>query len=213
MRYPSLLIGFFIVLLNIGHAWALEPIQSPSSLKEMVTNVSHGKAVLAQPRLQTVRQNNMARPQPLRVSTAGHPVTKWPPVQSAAAGEHQGLVPAYAPANSTPLHISGKGHIASAALRSERTRSGAAPLAPVISGKLSSPLRRAPLAATKPRVHAKAMFCLDCSTDKVMLAENISEPLPIASITKLLTAIIVLEEMNLDQVLAVPSDIDQVETS
>jgi len=44
-----------------------------------------------------------------------------------------------------------------------------------------------------------------------MLAENVSEPLPIASITKLLTAMIVIDEMNLDSVLEVPDDIKEVE--
>jgi len=44
-----------------------------------------------------------------------------------------------------------------------------------------------------------------------MLAENVSEPLPIASITKLLTAMIVIDEMNLDSVLEVPADIKEVE--
>jgi D-alanyl-D-alanine carboxypeptidase len=86
-----------------------------------------------------------------------------------------------------------------------------APIEHKVAAKPSSPGPKALLAAAKPRVQAKAMFCQDCSSDKVMLAENVSEPLPIASITKLLTAMIVLEEMKLDQVLPVPTDIDQVE--
>jgi D-alanyl-D-alanine carboxypeptidase len=44
-----------------------------------------------------------------------------------------------------------------------------------------------------------------------MLAENVSEPLPIASITKLLTAMIVIDDMNLDTVLETPVDIKEVE--
>lgn len=43
-----------------------------------------------------------------------------------------------------------------------------------------------------------------------MLAENSSQPLPIASITKLLTAMTVIDEMNLNRILTVPSDIRQV---
>jgi len=69
----------------------------------------------------------------------------------------------------------------------------------------------APILAPKPPVRAKAMFCLDCSSNKVVLAKNTSEPLPIASITKLLTAMIVIDEMNLESVLEVPDDIKQVE--
>jgi len=62
-----------------------------------------------------------------------------------------------------------------------------------------------------PKVKARALFCLDCSSNKVMLAQNISEPLPIASITKLLTAMSVIDGMNLDAVLEVPSDIAEIE--
>ncbi len=67
------------------------------------------------------------------------------------------------------------------------------------------------MAGSKPHVRAKAMFCLDCSSDKIMLAQNIDTPLPIASITKLLTALVVIEQMDLDRVLEVPADITQVE--
>ena len=62
-----------------------------------------------------------------------------------------------------------------------------------------------------PRVKAKAMMCVDCSSNKIMLADNASEPLPIASITKLLTAMVVIDEMDLDQIVEVPSDITEVE--
>jgi D-alanyl-D-alanine carboxypeptidase len=61
-----------------------------------------------------------------------------------------------------------------------------------------------------PRVRAKALFCIDCSTNKVVLARNISEPLPIASITKLLTAMTVIDGMKLGRVIKVPADIRKV---
>lgn len=211
MRYPLLLTGFLIVLLSSGHASALEPIQSPSSLKEMVTNVSHGKAVLAQPKLQSVRPNDVGRPLPGRVSAKAPSVTKQPPAPSAAATERHGLVPANAPANPNFAHVSRKARVGSDVPRLERTVKRPAPIDDKIAGKPFSPGPKALVAAPKPRVKAKAMFCQDCSSNKVMLAENISEPLPIASITKLLTAMIVIEEMNLDQVLAVPADIAEVE--
>jgi len=62
-----------------------------------------------------------------------------------------------------------------------------------------------------PPVRAKALYCVDCSSNKVMLAENTCVPLPIASISKLVTAMIVVEEMDLDRVVEVPGDISQVE--
>lgn len=54
------------------------------------------------------------------------------------------------------------------------------------------------------------MCCLDCNSDKMILAKNISEPLPIASITKLLTAMVAIDYMKLDQVIEVPDDIVDV---
>lgn len=60
------------------------------------------------------------------------------------------------------------------------------------------------------KVRAKAMYCLDCSENKVLLAHNVTEPLPIASITKLLTAMTVIDEMNLDSVLRIPNEIREV---
>ncbi len=65
--------------------------------------------------------------------------------------------------------------------------------------------------AVQPRVKAKAMLCLDKSTNRVVLAENECAPLPIASITKLLTAMVVIDNMDLGAVVETPSDIRQVE--
>ena len=65
--------------------------------------------------------------------------------------------------------------------------------------------------AAQPRVKAKAMFCVEKSTNRVVLAENECAPLPIASITKLLTAMVVIDNMDLGAVVETPSDIRQVE--
>ncbi len=62
----------------------------------------------------------------------------------------------------------------------------------------------------KPRVNAKAIFCVDNSCNKVVLAKNVTEPLPIASITKLLTAMTVIDTMNLKRVVRIPDDIRKV---
>jgi len=74
-----------------------------------------------------------------------------------------------------------------------------------------SPRKSEATGHSRPPVRAKAMFCVDCSSNKVVLAQNISEPLPIASITKLLTAMTVIDEMDLEKVLEVPADIGEVE--
>jgi D-alanyl-D-alanine carboxypeptidase len=66
------------------------------------------------------------------------------------------------------------------------------------------------VSAGTPRVQAKALCCLDCASNKLLLAKNISEPLPIASITKLLTAMTVIDAMKLDQVITVPDEVLEV---
>ncbi len=63
----------------------------------------------------------------------------------------------------------------------------------------------------QPKVKAKAMLCVERSTNRVVLAENECAPLPIASITKLLTAMVVIDEMDLNAVVETPSDIREVE--
>ncbi len=70
-----------------------------------------------------------------------------------------------------------------------------------------SKANRAPL---KPRVKAKALFCVDNSSNRVILAHNVNEPLPIASITKLITAMLVIDEMKLSRIVRVPDDIRKV---
>ncbi|MGC8657627.1 MAG: hypothetical protein ACP5U1_00990, partial [Desulfomonilaceae bacterium] len=57
---------------------------------------------------------------------------------------------------------------------------------------LSSQTIPGPSRISEPRVKAKALFCLDKSKNRVILAENECAPLPIASITKLLTAMVVI---------------------
>lgn len=67
------------------------------------------------------------------------------------------------------------------------------------------------IGVSQPRVKAKALFCLDKSKNRVVLAENECAPLPIASITKLLTAMVVIDGMDLNAVVETPFDIRRVE--
>jgi D-alanyl-D-alanine carboxypeptidase len=64
---------------------------------------------------------------------------------------------------------------------------------------------------TALKVKAKALYCVDYSSNTVLLAKNVDEPLPIASITKLLTAMTVLDSMELDRVVKVGSFVKSVE--
>jgi len=71
--------------------------------------------------------------------------------------------------------------------------------------------KNAPVPFKLPNVRAKALLCIDHSSNEVLLERNSSEPLPIASITKLVTAMTVIDEMNLDSIVEVPRDIRKVE--
>lgn len=67
--------------------------------------------------------------------------------------------------------------------------------------------KRAKKPVRGPRVRAGALYCVDNASKRVLFAHNDAEPLPIASITKLLTAMVVIDTMDLDAVLKAPSDI------
>jgi len=75
----------------------------------------------------------------------------------------------------------------------------------------SAPSSRPSTPAAVPRVKAKALLCLDCGSNEILLDRNSSQPLPIASITKLVTAMVVIDEMNLDKVCEAPRDIRKTE--
>jgi D-alanyl-D-alanine carboxypeptidase len=211
LRYFLTLISSVSLLLITGNALALEPIQSANSFQDMVTNVSHGKAVLAQPKVQAVKPSDAGRQRQGAALIKSRSSAKQPSSQAAAVRERYGPVPAYAPANPAVPNPIGKTRNLSGLARPEQPSKGATARQAKIAGTASLPASRPALASPRPRVKAKAMYCLDCSSDKEILAQNISEPLPIASITKLLTAIVVIEEMKLDQILEVPADIDEVE--
>ncbi len=55
-----------------------------------------------------------------------------------------------------------------------------------------------------PVINAKAAALFDVKSGRFLYSQNINKRLPIASITKLMSAIVVLENLNLDQVFTVP---------
>jgi D-alanyl-D-alanine carboxypeptidase len=62
-------------------------------------------------------------------------------------------------------------------------------------------------------VLAKAFCCVDVSNDQTLLARNEDQQLPVASLTKLTTALVTLDYMPLDRVLTVPEHIKKVPKS
>jgi D-alanyl-D-alanine carboxypeptidase (penicillin-binding protein 5/6) len=61
-----------------------------------------------------------------------------------------------------------------------------------------------------PVIKAKAAIAVDLSNGLILYEKNIHESLPIASITKLMTATIILEDNNLKDVVTVPKNIAKV---
>src|SRR3989344_2902104 len=55
----------------------------------------------------------------------------------------------------------------------------------------------------EPEVDAKAAALFDVGSGRFLFSKNINKRLPIASITKLMTAILVLENLNLEQIFTV----------
>jgi D-alanyl-D-alanine carboxypeptidase len=62
-------------------------------------------------------------------------------------------------------------------------------------------------------VQAKAFYCLDLGKNQTLLARNPDKQLPIASLTKLVTALVTLDHMPLDRSLTVPQHIRKVPKS
>ena len=60
-------------------------------------------------------------------------------------------------------------------------------------------------------INAKAAIVLDVATDKILYSKNIDETLPIASLTKLMTALIILEEAHLNDVVTVNKEAVDIE--
>jgi serine-type D-Ala-D-Ala endopeptidase (penicillin-binding protein 7) len=62
-------------------------------------------------------------------------------------------------------------------------------------------------------VQAKAFFCVDVKRNQTLLARNPDKQLPVASLTKLVTALVTLDHMPLDRKLTVPDHIKKVPKS
>ena len=65
----------------------------------------------------------------------------------------------------------------------------------------------------KAMVKAKAVYCVNLSRNKTVLARNPDKQLPVASLTKLMTALVVLDHMPLNRKVRVPSYIRKVPKS
>jgi len=194
-----------------GNVSALQPVQSEGSAQELISRVGNRQTVVTAPHTLSPRQTELIKPRipkPVTVKSSALPAQGHvPQLKKPAADLRQATVSAPRP----PAFVAPSPARITASARSERAGSSSA-VAGVLAAAAAPPVPRVDPGKTRgPGVKAKALFCLDCGSNTVMLAQNTSEPLPIASITKLLTAMVVLDGMNLKAVLEAPADIEKVE--
>lgn len=65
--------------------------------------------------------------------------------------------------------------------------------------------------ALEPDIQAKAALIMDYDTGLLLYKKNIHEALPMASLTKIMTAILILEDHDLSEVVTVESDFAELE--
>ena len=68
----------------------------------------------------------------------------------------------------------------------------------------------APAGAAVPRVEARAFYVVSGTTGEVLAARDADERLPVASITKLMTVLVALDHLHLDDVVTVPAQAARV---
>ena len=64
-----------------------------------------------------------------------------------------------------------------------------------------------------PSVQAKAAYCVNLANNETLISKNADEKLPIASLTKLVTALVTLDHMPLDKEITIPDYIKKVPKS
>lgn len=188
-----------ILLVSSGACFALEPVQTGISVTDLVIQVSQGKAVVVVPEARAVPATQAAKQANIpsgNTRTTSRP--SLPPVVGMSPDGQGVRVSSFTQSTSLPRKP------VNATLARERVTAAARTLSPKAVAASAKPKPKFPL------VKAKAVYCVDCSSNKVVLSENSSEPLPIASITKLLTAMTALDEMKLDKIVTVPADIREV---
>ncbi len=202
-RILQLVVGLCIIAGGI--AFALEPVRTETSMAELVLKMGRGHISVPTPERRsrpTRASKGNGSQHSSRKTVSRRPAL--PPVPG-VRGDLNGTV--LRPASRS------KHSLRSMVLPELRLRPGTIPAKKSSKSTLrmpSSSTRKKTAVLRSPRVRAKAMYCVDCSSNRVVLAENISQPLPIASITKLLTAMTAIDEMNLNRVLTVPPDIRKV---
>lgn len=66
------------------------------------------------------------------------------------------------------------------------------------------------ISSTQPYLTAKSSLLFDINSQQILYSQNPQEKLPIASLTKLVTANIIIEEHQLDEVVTIPIEATQI---
>ncbi|MEW6110963.1 MAG: serine hydrolase [Thermodesulfobacteriota bacterium] len=198
-------------LLLAGSAFAFQPVQSQSSVSDMIGNVGKRGGVLLAPNARPATSDAQTRPRVIQ-TVAPPPTRAARPALPPWIDQPKSL--AVGPRRSSEKPETGRVASLSHAPSPVQSNGGPRAVPGGIDKLLGAPL---PIAEVRgkgheePSIQAKALLCMDCSSNRVLLARNDKEPLPIASITKLMSAMTVLDAMSLDQVVETPKDITEVE--
>lgn len=198
-------IALVALLVQAGDLSALEPVASEDFLNTMVKRVVQGQSIVPGASRGAGKREEFQAPAPVPIKAVGrrYPSSLVTLPAAAEPGERRILPkrrPQRQPARAKPTSPKKPSRL------NRKVQALPAPLENLIGAPLGSEKSRKK-GATTPKVRARALYCLDCTSNKVVLARNVSEPLPIASITKLLTAMTVIDEMNLNTVVTIPRDI------
>ncbi|MCA1962003.1 MAG: serine hydrolase [Desulfomonile sp.] len=201
--------AFFVVFVSFGAspAAALEPVHSEGLFQQLIGNVAQRSSGGPKP--------DAATPVPLRGPTRSGVVAPVNALPAASPARFRPSVRPSAPVGDFPRVLD---RVETRKLGvherpADRPTAYVQPVTGQVERVMALVPARAGAASPPPRVpqvKAKALYCVDCSSNQVVLARNVSEPLPIASITKLLTAMVVIDEMKLDTVITIPDDIKLV---
>ncbi len=201
-----------ILVLTSGSARAIEPVRSARPTMDILERITSGKFVLP---LRRINRNHVKPAQsPRAVPSSAPSSARYVPMsRSTDMGRLMHLRPPRPPA-ATNEHAPRSGPTVASRAPKRKGNIGFQPIPSSLDQLLGGPVavrgRKRRRAIREPRVRAKAVFCVDNKRNRVVIARNIKEPLPIASITKLLTAMVVIDRMNLSRVLRVPKDIRRV---
>jgi hypothetical protein len=181
-----LLTLWLIVGFTAGSALGLELIQPEGSVQELIGKVGLGKTAPTMPRPNIGPVGGPRRAIPLGMPAVGSPASS--PVRPVpASSEHQKPTPVGRPYTANigasaagRLPAQDKNRQSPKPLPTEGSHALPASMEVLLGGRLVGP-RIGSGVTGQPRVAAKALYCLDCSSNQVVLARNTSEPMPIAA--------------------------------